>query len=267
VYIPGTSTVGNTNSRRILYRLNPAGAAFSSLVQVDDGNTSSYNALLVSVNHRMDKHFSVLANYTWSHCLDDGDVQSEITGGYQDPNNRHGSRGNCYTDVRQLFNFSLVADGPRFRGSWLKRLASDWELSTIATKRTGFWLTPGTGLDSSLTGVGADRPNVSGSTSVSNPTIAKWFNTGVFSLNAPGTYGNAGRDSLEGPGSFDVDMSLMRHIVIHEAQYFEIRAEAFNVLNHPVFQNPGLTFGNPSFGRILSANDPRILQFALKFVF
>ncbi|MBV8904853.1 MAG: TonB-dependent receptor, partial [Acidobacteriia bacterium] len=116
VYIAGMSTVGNTNSRRILARINPiAGAAFSSLVQVDDGGTSSYNAMLLSVNHRMDNHFSVLANYTWSHCIDDGDVQSEITGGYQDPYNRHGSRGSCYTDVRQLFNLSLVADGPHFR--------------------------------------------------------------------------------------------------------------------------------------------------------
>ncbi|MBV9083976.1 MAG: TonB-dependent receptor, partial [Acidobacteriaceae bacterium] len=92
VYIQGTcgsnacSTVGNTNSRRILARLNPsAGAAFSSLVEVDDGGTSSYNAMLLALNHRMDRHFSVLANYTWSHCIDDGDVQSEITGGYQYP--------------------------------------------------------------------------------------------------------------------------------------------------------------------------------------
>jgi hypothetical protein len=70
--------------------------------------------MLLSLNHRMDSHFSLLANYTWSHCIDDGDVQSEITGGYQDPSNRHASRGNCYTDVRQLFNLSLVADGPHF---------------------------------------------------------------------------------------------------------------------------------------------------------
>jgi hypothetical protein len=268
VYIPGASTVANTNNRRILYLLNPkAGAAFSSLVHVDDGNDSSYNAMLLSVNHRLEKHFSVLANYTWSHCLDDGDVQSEITGGYQDPNNRQGSRGNCYTDVRQLFNLSMVADGPHFTGNVIKRLASDWELSVIATKRTGFWITPVTGVDSSLTGVGADRPNVTGSSSLSNPTLAKWFNTSAFTSNAPGTYGSAGRDSLQGPGSFNMDLSLMRHIVVHEAQHFEIRAEAFNVLNHPTFQNPGATSTTGNFGRILTANDPRILQFALKFVF
>ena len=275
VYIPGTcgknpcSTVANTNSRRVLALLNPVeGAAFSSLVQVDDGGDSSYNAMLLSVNHRMDKHFSVLANYTWSHCIDDGDVQSEITGGYQNPYDRRESRGNCYTDVRQLFNLSLVADGPHFRtGSWLKQIANDWQLSVIATKRTGFWLTPTTGTDSSLTGVGADRPNAIRSATLSNPTIFSWFDTGAFVANPPGTYGNAGRDSIESPGGFNIDAAAMRHIAVTERSYFELRAEAFNVLNHPVFQNPGTTLSSQNFGRILSANDPRILQFALKYVF
>jgi Carboxypeptidase regulatory-like domain len=268
VYIPGSSTLGNTNNRRILYLLNPAaGAAFSSMVQVDDGSNASYNALLVSANHRLDKHFSVLANYTWSHCINDGDVQSEITGGYQDPNNRAGSHGNCYTDIRQLFNLSLVADAPHFRGNWIKRLAADWELSAIATKRTGFWITPSTGIDSSLTGVGADRPDVVGNPILVNPTLGEWFDTAAFVRNAAGTYGNAARGSLEGPGSFNMDLSLMRRIVIREGQYFQIRAEAFNVLNHPSFQNPGTTQSSQNFGRILSAYDPRIFQFALKFVF
>jgi hypothetical protein len=276
VYIPGTcgaspcSTVANTNSRRILARLNPsAGAAFSSLVHVDDGGTSSYNAMLLSVNHRMDKHFSVLANYTWSHCINDGDVQSEITGGYQNPNDRHANRGNCYTDIRHLFNLSLVADGPHFRGrNWIKQIGSDWQLSVIATKRSGFWLTPTTGTDSSLTGVGADRPNAIGNPILPNPTISRWFNnTTAFALNAPGTYGNAGRNSIEGPGGFNMDMAAMRRFVVREAMYFQLRAEAFNVLNHTVFQNPGTNMSSQNFGRILSANDPRIFQFALKFVF
>src|SRR6185437_1047890 len=206
VYIPGSSTLGNTNNRRILYLLNPAaGAAFSSMVQVDDGSNASYNALLVSANHRLDKHFSVLANYTWSHCINDSDVQSEITGGYQDPNNRAGSHGNCYTDIRQLFNLSLVADAPHFRRNLIKRLAADWELSAIATKRTGFWITPGTGIDSSLTGVGADRPDVVSNPILANPTLGEWFDTGAFARNAAGTYGNAARGSIEGPGSFNMD--------------------------------------------------------------
>ena len=98
-------------------------------------------------------------------------------------------------------------------------------------------------------------------------SVACWFNTAAFVQNAPGTYGNAGRNSIQGPGSFNMDMSLMRHIVVRERQYFEIRAEAFNVLNHANFQNPGTTQSSQNFGRVLAANDPRILQFAVKFVF
>jgi hypothetical protein len=135
------------------------------------------------------------------------------------------------------------------------------------TKRTGFWFSPSTGVDSSLTGVGADRPNAVGSSAVANPSISKWFNTAAFVQNAPGTFGDAGRDSLQGPGAFSMDMALLRRITIHEAQHLEIRAEAFNVLNHPTFQNPVATQSNANFGRILAANDPRILQFALKYLF
>jgi hypothetical protein len=149
----------------------------------------------------------------------------------------------------------------------MNRIASDWQLSVIATRRTGFWLTPSTGTDSSLTGVGADRPDVVGSPILSNPTISKWFDTAVFAANQPGTYGDAGRGSLVGPGGFNMDIAAMRHIMTSESSYFELRAEAFNVLNHPVFQNPGTTLSSQNFGRILSANDPRILQFALKYVF
>ena len=276
VYIPGVcgtancSTVGNTNSRRVLALLNPvAGAAFSSLLQIDDGANSSYNAMLVSANHRLDRYFSILANFTWSHCISDGDVASEISGvGYQDPSNRRANRGNCSTDERRIFNLSVVAQSPQFKGRGvLQYLAADWELSAIVTDHTGLWFSPSSGVDSSLTGVGADRPNVTGTTSVPNPTLAKWFNTSAFVQNTPGTYGNAGRNSLEGPGGFGMDMALLRRIRVHETQSVEVRAEAFNVLNHPTFQNPTGTLSNSTFGRILGANDPRILQFALKYSF
>lgn len=256
VYIPGLckstkcSAVGNTNNRRVLYLLNPvAGAAFSSLLTIDDGANSSYNAMLLSVNHRLDKSFSVLANYTWSHCISDGDVASEISGAsYQYPLNRNGSRGNCDTDERQIFNLSLVAETPRFSGNLLKQIVSNWELSTIVTEHTGLWFSPNAGVDSYLTGVNADRPNILGNTRISAPTIAHWFNTAAFAQNAPGTYGNAGRDSLEGPGGFGMDLALMRRVAIRETQHVEIRAEAFNVLNHPTFQNPSSTLSSSSFG-------------------
>ncbi len=274
VYIPGAcgsqpcSTTGNVNARRVLALANPqAGQAFSSLVRVDDGANASYNGLLLSVNHRLQRHFSVLANYTWSHCISDGDVQSEITGGYQNPNNRRADRGNCVVDIRHIFNGSLVAETPRFHGAVTGKLLSDWELSAIVTKRSGFWFNPGSGRDNSLTGVGADRPNVVADSHVDQPSPQRWFNTAAFVPNLAGTYGNAGRNSLEGPGGFNMDMAVIRRIRVRESHYFQIRGEAFNVLNHTVFGLPRSSLTDANIGRILGANDPRILQFALKYVF
>lgn len=272
VYIPGQSSVGNTNSRRVLSRLNPqAGSAFSSLATVDDGANSSYNAMLVTLNHRLRKNFSLLLNYTWSHCINEGGIQSEISGNaYQDPNNRAANRGNCVTDVRQIFNASLVAETPHFTRNLTERLIGDWEMSAIVTARAGLWFSPGTGTDASFTGVGADRPNVTGDPNNINRTLNKWFDTAVFSKNLPGQYGNAGRDSLVGPSSYNVDLALFRNFpfeVFKKSQSLEFRIEAFNALNHPVFDNPSSNFASSNFGRILSAHDPRIMQVALKYVF
>ncbi len=274
VYIPGTcgnqpcSTLANENSRRVLTLINPqAGPLFGSLVQVDDGANASYQGLRLSANHRLARNFSVLANYTWSHCISDGDVQSEITGGYQNPNNRAAERGNCSFDIRRIFNASVVALTPVFVNPFVNKVAGGWELSTIITDRSGFWFTPGSGRDNSLTGIGADRPNVVGDSHVSNRSVDRWFNPAAFVANGPGQFGNAGRNSLEGPSAFNIDAALMRNFHLREFARLEFRAEAFNVLNHTSFGNPRSGLTDSNFGRILSANSPRIMQFALKIVF
>jgi hypothetical protein len=275
VYIPGTcgnspcSTTGNTAQRRVLYLLNPVqGAFFSSITQVDDGANAVYNGLLVSANHRLSRHFSTLLNYTWSHCISEGDASSEIAGGvYQNPNNRNADRGNCVVDVRHIFNASVVALSPQFSRSWMQRLLGNWEVSGIMGKRSGLWFNAGAGLDNSLSGVGADRPDLVGDPHISKPSLNQWFNTAAFKANAPGTFGNSGRNNLEGPGAFTFDTALMRRFQIVEKQQIEVRAEAFNILNHAVFNNPSGTFTSSNFGKILGANDPRILQFALKYLF
>jgi hypothetical protein len=268
LYIPGASSIANTNQRRVLTILNPtAGAFFSSIVQIDDGANADYNALLLSVNHRLSRNFSMLANYTWSHCISVGDAQSEITGGYQNPNNRDAERGNCVVDQRQIFNASLVAFSPRFSGRWANRLLGNWEASGIITKHTGFWINTGSGKDNSLTGIGADRPTVVGDSRVSNPSLTEWFNPAAFQPNAMGTFGNSGRNNIQGPGGFTFDLALMRRFSVTERQKVEARAEAFNILNHPVFGNPRTSLTDANIGRIFSSNDPRIMQFALKYIF
>jgi hypothetical protein len=268
VYMPGATT-GNTAARRLFTLINPTGGALiSSLILADDGTNANYNALKVSANHRLSRNFSLLANYTWSHCISEGDFNSELSGlSYQNPYNRNADRGNCVIDLRQIFNLSGFVTSPRFASGGLQKLLGNWELSTIFRRKTGLWFSPSTGSDRSLTGVGADRPNIVGNTKLSNPTLDQWFNTAAFVPNAPGAYGNAGRNSLVGPASTTFDSALMRHFPITERVKVTFRVEAFNLLNHASFGNPTASLSSSNFGRILGAADPRILQFALKLDF
>lgn len=275
VYIPGScgsqpcSTTGNTNSRRVLSMANPsAGSFYGPMAELDDGANANYNGVLLSVNRRLSRNFSILANYTWAHCISEGDAASEIGGGYQNPANRSAERGNCVVDVRHLFNTSIVAVSPRVQGGgWLGPIISNWQTSAILTKRSGYWFSIGSGRDNSLTGLNADRPDVIADSHLAEPSLDRWFNTAAFRANATGTFGNSGRNNIEGPGAFTFDLALLRRFSLTERYKLETRAEAFNVLNHPVFNNPRNNITDGNFGRILTSNDPRIIQFALKVIF
>ncbi|MBS1800412.1 MAG: TonB-dependent receptor [Acidobacteria bacterium] len=275
VYIPGTcgskpcSTTANTQSRRVLSLINPtAGALIGSVPYTNDGANANYNAILLSANRRFSGYFSVLANYAWSHCISEGEQNAEGGGGsIQDPSNIRASRGNCISDVRHIFNLSYIAKSPHFKSPLMDKVLSNWQQSGIIGARSGSWLTPTDGQDVSLTNVGNDRPNLVGNPHLSNPTIRQWFNTSAYAKQATGTYGNAGSYSILGPGGFTFDAALSRTFKIRESQGLQVRVEAFNVLNHPVFNNPTTTLTSSNFGKILSANNPRILQAAIKYTF
>jgi hypothetical protein len=148
----------------------------------------------------------------------------------------------------------------------LQRVIGHWQESTIFTAATGSYTTVTDGIDNSLTGV-TDRPNEIAPATVSNPTVSKWFNTAAF-VDAPvGTFGSLGRQTILGPGSWNANVALFRTFVIRENQHVDFRAEAFNVLNHTQLSNPVTTMNSPSYGQITAAAPPRIMQFALKYVF
>jgi hypothetical protein len=114
--------------------------------------------------------------------------------------------------------------------------------------------------------------NYAGSTpyAASGQTKNVWLNTatGVWTQPALGTFGNEGQSSLLGPGSVQFDMSLSRNFAIRERQHLELRGEAFNVLNHWRPNNPNAALNVLStFGTITTSGDPRIMQFALKYIF
>lgn len=286
VYIPGNcaagqygltaagacSTLANVNQRRVFYLANPAqGQLLGSVSMLDDGGNANYNGLLLAAERRLSGHFTALVNYTQSHCLDQGDQSNGggIGNQYQNPNNRAAEYGNCATDRRQIFNTSLVARIPSFGEPFVRRIVSNWEAAGIFTASSGAPLNVTVGSDNALAGEGAvlDRPNLVGNPNVSNPTILQWFNTTAFAKAAPGSYGNLGRNTIVGPGSWDLDMSLSRAFSVSERRQLVFRAEAFNLMNHTRLGNPATAMNSNVFGQITTALDPRIMQGAVKFIF
>ena len=275
VYIPGTcngapcSTPNNTDQRRVLYLQNPAlGSAYSDIFQADDGGVSGYNALLLKGEHRFNANYTVLANYTYSHCISDSDFIGDF--GFaqtQNPYDLKAERGNCNFDIRQGFNLSFVGESPRLKSRLAAALVGSWKLAPILVMHSGTWFNPSTGTDNSLTGIGNDRPNQTGNPYVRNVKTLQWINPTAYVPNPLGTFGHVGIDSLEGPGYVDVDAALSRDFNIREHQQFELRFEAFNLANHTNFNNPDSTLSDSTFGVIQSDVAPRILQFASKFTF
>jgi hypothetical protein len=276
VFVPGVcggapcSTTDNVDQRRVLYMINPVtGAAFSDIYRLDAGSNGLYEGLLLKAQHRFSDHYTILGNYTWSHCISEGDFQGDMGGPYtQNPFDRRGERGNCGFDIRQIFNLTFIAQTPRFSGLWTNRLLGNWQLSPIVAYHTGTWFYASAGVDNSLSGVFLDRPNVLGNPYIKSTTGAlQWLNPNAFALSAPGTYGNSGRCSLLAPGYFNIDAAVSRYFNITERHRLELRFEFFNLLNHPNFAAPDSYLTDATFGQIQSDAGPRILQFALKYTF
>jgi hypothetical protein len=125
-----------------------------------------------------------------------------------------------------------------------------WQLSGILYVRGGLPLTITQTQGVQSTGTG-NRPNRICDGNLSHPTIDKWYDTSCFvrTPDITGTYGDAGRGIIRGPGSFNIDASLTKNTKIGRFAT-EFRLEAFNVLNHPQFANPNTTFDNAAGGTI-----------------
>jgi hypothetical protein len=268
------STLANVNQRRRLTLANPAaGQYIGHLQRVDNGATASYNGLILSVQRQAAQGISLNANYTWSHCISDpGGIQTGTLGNqsYTDPNNRHFDRGNCSesaSDRRHLLNLSTVAETPRFSNSALNVLASNWRFSPIFKIVAGEYLDITTSTDVGLNTIPDQRVNQVLGNPYGKKTMRNYLNPAAFSLPAVGTLGNVGKNSVRGPGYWQFDIAVSRSFQVREAQRMEFRVEAFNVTNTVFMNNPETTLNSNTFGQVLSSRDPRIMQFALKYVF
>jgi len=260
-------------------RVDPA---LSTLASDIEGTTSRYNALQVSVNRRFTRNFQAQLAYTFSRCLDDGGLFIASTNGtgsattYENPYNREYDRGPCVFNVAQTLRVNGLFALP-FHGN---RLVEGWQLSGILSANTGLPFTVSTGFDQvGEQGGDTPRPNyVSGC----NPQVGRpneWFNPACYSLEAPGTLGNVGRNTLVGPNLVDVDLALLKDTKIREWLNLQFRAELFNIFNHANFNLPsagvfaagavaGTASPNATAGQITSTvTTSRQFQLALKFIF
>jgi len=229
----------------------------------------------------------LLANYTWSKELDDFAPLSGSFGDNTVPFNRHFDYGPSDDDVRNVFKLSGVYQLPHAGINGLAgKLINGWEISGTNTWQGGFPFSVYSGVDNSFSGNYEDKADFTG-TSLSQAVLGsgrshaamvqEWFNTSLFQVNAPGTFGNTGKNILRTPRTFTTNAAFIKDTRITERTSVQFRLEAFNIFNNVNFplstknglNHPGVdtTVTDPAFGQILAASDPRILQFALKFVF
>jgi hypothetical protein len=285
VYIPGSSTLGNTSSRYLLTLDNPsqgpkyAGGGAGSIL-ISDGANASYNGMIATIQHRLSSDFSLFSNYTWSHCFDIEDAQGDFaTVTVQNPNDIRGDRANCGFDHRAIFNAALVADSHFHLSRWQSFVLNNWELAPLLQIHDGSPFTVTSGVDNSLTATGNDRPNLINPNDIyTHKTLTKtnagnrnFLNASAYAQNASGTFGDVGRNSVRGPKYVQLDAQISRYFPLGERFKLDTRLEAFNALNHPDFSNPAsASLLSSSFGQVTSTvtgYGARVFQGGLKLIF
>jgi hypothetical protein len=268
VYIPGRSTVANTDSRRLILP-----GLYSSLREVAGNSNSAYHALQLSLNRRLSRGVTVMAAYTFSKYLD---YYSATNLGQfpQDPFNMRADRSRSDEDRTQIFSSSFYYEIPAWRAQkgLVGKALGGWTLSGLIGALSGAPVNILSGVDNSLTGVGWDRPDLVGNPSRDhtdrNDAIQQFFNTAAFVANPPGRYGNTGRNVLYGPSQTTTDLSLVKSFPISDRLgKLQFRSEFFNAWNRVNLGQPVPQLNNRSFGHIQTSGDPRILQFALRYLF
>ncbi|HEX5236442.1 MAG TPA: carboxypeptidase-like regulatory domain-containing protein [Silvibacterium sp.] len=281
---PSTLAAGTVYYPKGAPNANPALA--NSTTWIAEG-LSSYNGLELDANHRLSNGLQLRGVYTWSKNLDDGTALNTSVGAnapafVEFPLRPKLDWGPSSTDVRNLAVISGTYDlpfGSRSKRGLKRDAVQGWSISEIATLQSGFPFTPQLGYNPTNNGDSRDpiRPSLNpafhGKVIEGKP--AQYFNPAAYMAPAAGTFGNAGRNSLEGPGAANLDASLKKTTALTEKTMLQFRAEFFNVLNHPNFGTPNEvvfsaagTTPSPTAGVITSTSSTsRQIQFGLKLLF
>ncbi len=250
--------------------------------KANDGN-DNFNAWQTSLERRFTNGFLWQTQYMWSHGIADASIGAGESIAFQNQACRACDRSDTNIDVRQTMTTNAIYQLPFARSS---KILGGWELSGIATASSGrpVNITLSRKANQLLDGnTSGQRPDLVPGVPIyaAHQNVDNWFNPAAFAIPAPGTWGNLGRYVARGPGYYEIDTALSKKFPITERISLNFRAEAFNLFNHPIYDNPsggiGSNPGSPSagFGRITSilntgavgSGTPRRLQFALRVEF
>ena len=274
---PGRFTAGQTAPST---RIFPAFALVRPTFSVAE---SQYDSLQASARMRPTHGVNFLASYTYGHARDHvsglnigGEPRPvlPVTIGDEETFERALSFewGDALFDVRHRFVVSFGAElpTPRSMGTAIEHIAGGWQLNGIVQAQTGFPLSAtNSQLDIRFL---TNRPDATCDPNADAPhTTAQWFNTSCFTARPLAQTGdrpgNAGRNTIRGPGFASTDLSLFKHVELGGSRRLQVRIEAFNLFNQVRFNQPSGAIGTANFGRITTAQDGRVMQLGIKYLF
>lgn len=251
---------------------------FSNIFSEDTVANSNYNGLQVSVEKNYSHGLLFQASYTFSKAIDQGaSFENELN-----PINPRATRGISLLSAKNRFVFSPVWELPipKHEG-FTGKAVNGWQVSAIITYQSGFPIRiqdqNDSELQSSIFFESTNTPYQTAPVQFLNPKKngALWFNPATFcdpvtSGSCPqslGTFGNTPHALCCGPALSNTDLVIAKKTPINERFSTEFRAEFYNAWNHTEFQNVDGNFSDSTFGLVLKARDPRVMQFGLKILF
>ncbi|MBI4892992.1 MAG: TonB-dependent receptor [Acidobacteria bacterium] len=249
---------------------------FSNVSLHEGSLNSSYNSLTAKVEKRFSKGLTFLSSFTWAHNIDQGNEDLfDAGGGVATPWDMSRERASSNLDRRLGYMLSAVYEIPLGKGhSYFSSgignaVFGGWQVGGLFSMYSGLPVVHSINVNNENLGgsVRGDWLRSPGLPS-SERTIDKWFDTGFVVPSAPGVASNAGRNLVRGPGKTNFDFMMARNFPLPwEGHQIQFRFESFNFTNTPNFGLPNGSVGTPNAGKITTAEDPRRIQFALKYVF
>jgi len=260
-------------------------SCYGETLLLQENLTGNYNGLLLTASHPFARNFTSTTNFTWSHCISDNYTTTLgfFLAAQAMPYNKNYDRGNCPSaDTHLLFNESLVARTPHFSDRMAQILLGNWQFSFSFLVQSGLDSSPITILDFSGSGNGlTQRPVLlPGDSAYCQPKGRNcWWNPKSFVPPPAYVFSPLKNNALFGPGAVVANTGLARLFPITERQTLEFRWEVFNLANHANLYPPATGSILPNFGQPTptntaglgalnqTINDPRVMQFALKYSF